>query len=83
MANVDPVIKKLEDEIVELEQCQVALLKRKNRMEEELRRQKAKIADLELITHSESQKLSLWKKVALILAASWAVFLSFVGFERK
>jgi hypothetical protein len=28
-------------------------------------------------------KQSTWKKIVLILAASWGVFLSFCGFERK
>lgn len=79
----DRIIKKLESEIVELEQSQVALIRKKHKMEEEIRSHKAKIADLELIKHSEAQKSSLWKKVALVLAASWAVFLSFIGVDKK
>ena len=52
-------------------------------MEEEIRNQKAQIADMETEVRSESEKRSVWKKIALILAASWAVFLSFWGVERK
>jgi hypothetical protein len=77
------IIKKLENEIVSLDRDYTALLKKKWRMEEEIRKQKHLIADMELTTRSESEKGSFWKKVALILAATWAVFLSVCGIDRK
>lgn len=77
------VIKKLENEIVVLEQDLTAIIRKKYKMEEEIRQQKAKIEDLELATRSEVAKQSTWKKIALLLGAAWAVFLSFCGFERK
>jgi hypothetical protein len=77
------VIKKLENEIVVLEQDLTAIIRKKYKMEEEIRQQKAKIEVLELTARSEVAKQSTWKKIVLILAASWGVFLSFCGFERK
>ena len=77
------VIKKLENEIVVLEQDLTAIIRKKYKMEEEIRQQKAKIEALELTTRSEVAKQSTWKKIALLLGAAWAVFLSFCGFERK
>jgi septal ring factor EnvC (AmiA/AmiB activator) len=77
------VIKKLENEIVVLEQDLTAIIRKKYKMEEEIRQQKAKIEVLELTTRSEVAKQSTWKKIALLLGAAWAVFLSFCGFERK
>ena len=77
------IIKKLENEIISLDRDYTALLRKKWRMEEEIRKQKAQIADMETEVRSESEKRSVWKKIALILAASWAVFLSFCGVERK
>ncbi len=77
------IIKKLENEIVSLDRDYTALLRKKWRMEEEIRNQKAQIVNMETEVRSESEKRSVWKKIALLLAASWAVFLSFWGVERK
>jgi hypothetical protein len=77
------IIKKLENEIVSLDRDYTALLRKKWRMEEEIRNQKAQIVNMETEVRSESEKRSVWKKIAFILAASWAVFLSFWGIERK
>lgn len=77
------IIKKLENEIVSLDRDYTALMKKKWRMEEELRSQKEKIAHLEITMQSEAEKRSLWKKTALILAGVWAIFLSFCGIDKK
>jgi hypothetical protein len=77
------IIKKLENEIVTLDRDYTALIKKKWRMEEDIRKQKELIEKLEDTNLSEIKKRSLWKKIALLLAASWAVFLSFCGIDRK
>ena len=77
------IIKRLENEIVSLERDFTALIRKKYKMEEEIRVQKAKIENLELTTQSEVKKQSVWKKVAIILATSWGIFLSFFGIDRK
>ncbi|NCX94490.1 MAG: hypothetical protein EBX40_07425 [Gammaproteobacteria bacterium] len=77
------IIKKLESEIVGLERDYTALLRKKWKMESEIRTQKEKIVNLEIIKESESNKRSTWKKIALVLAGAWAVFLSFFASDKK
>jgi predicted nucleic acid-binding Zn-ribbon protein len=77
------VIRRLEDEIVSLDRDYTALLRKKWLLEEKMREQKDQIAELEITTHSEVKKRSFWKKVAIVLVASWGVFLSLCGFDRK
>lgn len=52
-------------------------------LEEQMRKQREQIAELEITTSSEAKKRSIWKKMALILGAAWAVFLSFSGLDKK
>jgi hypothetical protein len=77
------IIKKLENEIVLLERDYTALLRKKWKMEDEIRTQKEKISDLEIVKKSESNKRNIWKKIALVLAGVWAVFLSFFASDKK
>lgn len=77
------IIKKLEKEIVNLDREYTSLLKKKWYMEEEISYQKKKIDLLETKANSEAEKRSMWKKIALVLAGVWAVFLSVSGFDRK
>jgi len=77
------IIKKLENEIIGLERDYTALLRKKWKMEDEIRTQKEKISDLEIVKKSESNKKNTWKKIALVLAGVWAVFLSFFASDKK
>jgi hypothetical protein len=77
------IIKKLENEIVSLERDYTTLLRKKWKMEDEIRVQKDKINHLEMIKTEEGNKRSMWKKIALILASAWALFLSFFYPEKK
>jgi len=79
----DRTIKKLENEIVHLERGYTALLRKKWQMEAQIRDQKEKISVLEIVSEKEKSKKSVWAKIALILAASWAVFLSFFDTDKK
>jgi hypothetical protein len=72
----DRTIKKLENEIVHLE-------RKKWQMEAQIRDQKEKISVLEIVSEKEKSKKSVWAKIALVLAASWAVFLSFFDTDKK
>jgi len=76
-------IRRLEDEIVSLDRDYTALLRKKWLLEEQMRLHKQQIADLEITTHTEVQKRSFWKNIALLLAATWGVFLSVCGLDRK
>lgn len=77
------IIKKLENEIVSLERDYTTLLRKKWKMEDEIRVQKEKIGYLEMVKVEEGNKRSTWKKIALILAGAWAVFLSFFASDKK
>jgi uncharacterized protein YoxC len=79
----DRTIKKLENEIVGLERDYTALLRKKWKMEAEIRDQKEKISVLESASEQEKSKKSFWAKIALTLAALWAVFLSFFDTDKK
>jgi predicted unusual protein kinase regulating ubiquinone biosynthesis (AarF/ABC1/UbiB family) len=75
-------LKQLENEIVFLEQQQTELLRRKWALEERNRRQQERIEELEQKTEQEQKGHSFWKKTALILAAFWAIVVSFLGMEE-
>jgi hypothetical protein len=77
------VIRRLEDEIVSLDRDYTTLLQKKWLLEEQMRKQREQIAELEITTISEVKKRSIWKKMALILGAAWAIFLSFSGLDKK
>ena len=76
-------LKQLENEIVFLEQQQTELLRKKWALEERIRKQNERIALLELEGTEAKEKRSMWKKVALVLAATWAIVLSLFSIDRK
>lgn len=76
-------IKKLENEIVLLQDEQTALLRRKWQLEDEVRKYKKRIQDLEIGNIKETQRKGAWQKATAILVAVWALVLSFFHFERK
>jgi chromosome segregation ATPase len=76
-------LKQLEGEIVFLERQQTELLRKKWALEERNRKQQERIAELESKNEQEQKGHSFWKKTALILAAIWAVVVSFLGMEDK
>lgn len=76
-------LKQLEKEIVFLEQQQTELLRRKWALEERNRRQQERIEELENKTEKEQKGHSFWKKTALILAAFWAIVVSFLAVEGE
>lgn len=76
-------IKKLENEIVLLQDEQTALLRRKWQLEDEVRKQRKRIQELEMGHKEETQKKGIWKKIAAILLALWTLFLSLFHIERK
>ncbi len=76
-------IKKLENEIVLLQDEQTALLRRKWQLEDEVRQQKKRIQELEMGNMEERQKQGAWKKLTALLLAIWLLFLSTLGIDRK
>jgi len=76
-------LKQLESEIVFLEQQQTELLRKKWALEERIRKQNERIALLEMEGTEAKEKRSMWKKVALVLAATWAIVLSLFSIDRK
>jgi hypothetical protein len=82
---LERIIKKLESEVVFLEQQQTELLRKKWALEEKNRRQQQNIEELEQKTEQEQKGHSFWKKTALILAAFWAIIVSVLGMgdEKK
>jgi hypothetical protein len=77
------IIKKLENEIVLLQDEQTALLRRKWQLEDEVRQQKKRIQELEMENKEESDRKGVWKKVVALLLALWTLFLSIFHIERK
>jgi hypothetical protein len=77
------IIKKLENEIVILQDEQTALLRRKWQLEDEVRQQKKRIQELEIGNKEESDRKGVWKKVVALLLALWTLFLSIFHIERK
>jgi hypothetical protein len=76
-------IKKLENEIVLLQDEQTALLRRKWQLEDEVRQQKKRIQELEMGNMEEKEKIGTWKKLTALLLAIWLLFLSTLGIDRK
>jgi len=76
-------IKKLENEIVLLQDEQTALLRRKWQLEDEVRKQKKRIQELEMGYTEETQRKGAWKKAAALMLALWTLFLSMFHIERK
>lgn len=81
--STERALKQLEGEIVFLERQQTELLRKKWALEERNRKQQERIAELENKNEQEQNGHSFWKKTALILAAIWAVVVSFLGMEDK
>jgi hypothetical protein len=76
-------IKKLENEIVLLQDEQTALLRRKWQLEDEVRQQRKRIQELEMGNIEEREKQGAWKKLTALLLAIWLLFLSTLGIDRK
>lgn len=76
-------IKKLENEIVLLQDEQTALLRRKWQLEDEVRKQKERIKELEMGNMEERERKGAWRKAAALLLALWTLFLSMFHIERK
>lgn len=79
----DRVIKRLENEIIALQDEQTALLRRKWRLEDEIRKQRELIKQLEMGEMEAVKGRSAWKRVVALMVAFWALFLSFMGMDRK
>jgi len=76
-------IKKLENEIVLLQDEQTALLRKKWQLEDEIRKQRKRIQELEMGNMEETQKKGVWQKATAVLAAIWALVLSMFHIEHK
>jgi hypothetical protein len=76
-------IKRLENEIIHLQDEQTALLRRKWQLEDEIRKQKKRIQELEMGHREEKDRKGAWKKLAAILVAAWAVVLSLFNMDKK
>lgn len=76
-------IKKLENEIVLLQDEQTALLRRKWQLEDEVRKQRKRIEELEMGHREEKERKGAWKKAAALMLALWTLFLSMFHIERK
>ena len=79
----EEAIKQLEKEIVMLEKAQVEMMKKKWALEGKLDKQQQALFSLELKAETVVKQRSLWKKIALVLAAAWAIVLSFFHIDRK
>lgn len=77
------VLKQFEKEIVFLERQQTELLRKKWALEDKIRKQQERIQQLETSETEKKKGLSVWKKMALVLAASWALVLSLFSIEKK
>lgn len=76
-------IKRLEREIVILQDEQTALLRRKWQLEDEIRQQRKRIKELEMEHHEEKGRKGAWRKLAAILVACWALILSLFNLDKK
>lgn len=76
-------IKRLENEIVILQDEQTALLRRKWLLEDEIRKQRKRIEELEMGNMEEKEKKGAWQKLTALLLAIWLLFLSTLGIDRK
>jgi hypothetical protein len=77
------LIEKLEREIIALQDEQTAILKKKYSLEDQLRLQKKRIADLELRETDAVEGKKGWQKFSAFLLAIWLLVLSLLGIERK
>jgi septal ring factor EnvC (AmiA/AmiB activator) len=80
---IDKRIKRLEEEIISLQDEQTALLKKKYIMEDEIRRHNEKIKRLQVNENEEREGKKAWQKATALLLAAWVLFLSLMGIERK
>ena len=80
---VEETLKQLEKEIVELENAQVELMRKKWALETKLEKQQQVLSSLELQAETAVKQLSVWKKAALVLAVAWGIVLSFFNIDRK
>jgi hypothetical protein len=76
-------IKKLENEIVLLQDEQTALLRKKWQLEDEIRKQRKRIQELEMGNMEETQKKGVWQKATAVLVAMWALILSLFNIDHK
>lgn len=79
----EEALKQLEKEIVFLEKAQVEMMKKKWALEAKLEKQQQAMLSLEMRTETAVKQRSFWKKAALVLAAAWAIVLSFFHIDRK
>jgi septal ring factor EnvC (AmiA/AmiB activator) len=80
---IDKRIKRLEEEIISLQDEQTALLKKKYIMEDEIRKHNEKIKRLQVNENEEREGKKAWQKATALLLAAWVLFLSLMGIERK
>jgi hypothetical protein len=80
---VEETLKQLEKEIVELENAQVELMRKKWALETKLEKQQEMLSSLELRAEKVEEVRSLWRNIALLLAAAWGITLSFFHIDRK
>jgi len=76
-------IKQLEKEVVSLEIQQTELLRKKWALEDKIRAQQECISFLSTNVEAEGRSKSIWKKIALLLAAMWAFVFSFFSIDKK
>lgn len=76
-------IKQLTKEVVALDVQQTELVRKKWALEDKIRNQEYVIALLSVNIEEKKKSLSVWKRVAILLAASWALVLSFFNIDRK
>lgn len=79
----EKTIKRLENEIVILQDEQTALLRRKWQLEDEIRKQRKRIKELEMGNHEEKERKGAWRKLAAVLVAAWALILSLFNIDKK
>jgi predicted unusual protein kinase regulating ubiquinone biosynthesis (AarF/ABC1/UbiB family) len=80
---VEEALKRLEQEIVFLENAQVELMRKKWALETKLEKQQQVLSSLELQAETAVKERSMWKRVALVLGVAWGIVLSFFNIDRK
>jgi predicted unusual protein kinase regulating ubiquinone biosynthesis (AarF/ABC1/UbiB family) len=81
--HVEETLKQLEKEIVELENAQVELMRKKWALETKLEKQQQVLSSLELQAETAVKERSMWKRVALVLGVAWGIVLSFFNIDKK
>lgn len=79
----DRTIKRLEKEIVALQDEQTALLRKKYMLEDEIRKHNKRIKELENKGMEAEHGKKTWQKLTAFILAVWVVFLSLFGVDRK